>query len=146
MPAEPPGSGNLILRALPAVSSEIYRLRVQMRPFLPMSHVVEGILVAYAPYYILANIEMYYLTDFPSLARTLPQVRPSIFFSVPRFYEKVWNQFSATGAGRLWSRLPNGLVKRLLAIPLRYVVLRKAGLDRCRQLIVGSAPIGMELL
>ena len=49
--------------------------------------------------YILANIEMYYLTDFPSLARTLPQVRPSIFFSVPRFYEKVWNQFAATDAG-----------------------------------------------
>ena len=119
---------------------------VRYLSFLPMSHVVEGILVAYAPYYILANIEMYYLTDFPSLARTLPQVRPSIFFSVPRFYEKVWNQFSATGAGRLWMRLPNGLVKRLLAIPLRYVVLRKAGLDRCRQLIVGSAPIGMELL
>lgn len=114
--------------------------------FLPMSHVVEGILVAYAPYYILSDIEMYFLNDFGALADVLPKVRPTLFFSVPRFYEKVWNQFAATGAGRLWIALPEGVVKRLLAIPLRFVVLRRAGLDRCRQLLVGSAPIGMDLL
>ena len=114
--------------------------------FLPMSHVVEGILVAYAPYYILADIEMYYLNDFPSLAEVLPKVRPNLFFSVPRFYEKVWNQFAATAAGQYWMGLPDGPVKRLLAAPLRTVLLRKAGLDCCRQLIVGSAPVGMELL
>ncbi len=114
--------------------------------FLPMSHVVEGILVAYAPYYILTNMEMYYLNDFPALAKVLPKVRPSIFFSVPRFYEKVWNQFGSTGLGRFWIDLPEGPLKSLLAHPLRYAVLRRAGLDRCRQLIVGSAPIGMELL
>lgn len=114
--------------------------------FLPMSHVVEGILVAYAPYYILSDIEMYYLNDFPSLAASLPKVRPNLFFSVPRFYEKLWNQLAATGAGRLWIRLPEGKLKHVLARPLRWVLLRKAGLDRCRQLIVGSAPIGMELL
>ena len=114
--------------------------------FLPMSHVVEGILVAYAPYYILSDIEMYYLNDFGALVEALPQVRPTLFFSVPRFYEKVWNQFAATAAGRFWISLPDGTLKRLLAAPLRRIVLRKAGLDRCRQLIVGSAPIGMELL
>jgi len=65
---------------------------------------------------------------------------------VPRFYEKVWNQFAATDAGRFWISLPDGALKRSLAAPLRRVVLRKAGLDRCRQLLVGSAPIGMELL
>lgn len=80
------------------------------------------------------------------MVTTLPKVRPSIFFSAPRFYEKVWNQFLATVAGRFWVGLPNGMAKRLLAVPLRHVLLRKAGLDRCRQLIVGSAPIGMELL
>ena len=114
--------------------------------FLPMSHVVEGILVAYAPYYILSDIEMYYLNDFGALVDALPKVRPTLFFSVPRFYEKVWNQFAATGAGRFWIALPDGMLKRVVAWPLRHVVLRKAGLDKCRQLIVGSAPIGMELL
>jgi long-chain acyl-CoA synthetase len=114
--------------------------------FLPMSHVVEGILVAYAPYYILSDIEMYYLNDFGALAEVLPRVRPTLFFSVPRFYEKVWNQFAATDAGRFWISLPEGALKQALAAPLRHMVLRKAGLDRCRQLLVGSAPIGMDLL
>lgn len=114
--------------------------------FLPMSHVVEGILVAYAPYYILSDIEMYYLNDFGALVEALPKVRPTLFFSVPRFYEKVWNQFAAIDAGRYWISLPDGALKRALAAPLRRLVLRKAGLDRCRQLLVGSAPIGMELL
>lgn len=119
---------------------------VRYLSFLPMSHVVEGILVAYAPYYILANIQLYYLNDFSQLVDALPKVRPSIFFSVPRFYEKVWNQFVGTGAGAWWSGLESGLVKRVLAPPLRYVLLRKAGLDKCRQLIVGSASISLELL
>ena len=114
--------------------------------FLPMSHVVEGILVAYAPYYILSDIEMYYLNDFAALTQALPQVRPTLFFSVPRFYEKVWNQFAASSAGQRWIALPNGPAKRALAAPLRRALLRKAGLDRCRQLLVGSAPIGMDLL
>ena len=114
--------------------------------FLPMSHVVEGILVSYAPYYILSDIEMYYLNDFNVLVDALPRVRPTLFFSVPRFYEKVWNQFAATDAGRFWISLPDGALKQALAAPLRRVVLRKAGLDHCRQLLVGSAPIGMELL
>ncbi|MBQ9004069.1 MAG: AMP-binding protein [Eggerthellaceae bacterium] len=120
--------------------------KVRYLSFLPMSHVVEGILVAYAPYYILADIEMYYLSDFPALAGVLPKVRPNLFFSVPRFYEKVWNQFAASAPGRFWVSLPDSPAKRLLAVPLRYVILRRAGLDRCRQLIVGSAPIGGELL
>ena len=114
--------------------------------FLPMSHVVEGILVAYAPYFILSDIEMYFLNDFGALAQTLPKVRPTLFFSVPRFYEKVWNQFAASSAGRAWIAMPEGTQKRLMAVPLRRALLRRAGLDQCRQLLVGSAPMSLELL
>jgi len=114
--------------------------------FLPMSHVVEGILVAYAPYYILSDIEMYYLNDFDALVDTLPKVRPTLFFSVPRFYEKVWNQFEASSVGRTYLAMEEGPAKRALAKVARVGLLRRAGLDRCRQLIVGSAPVSMELL
>ena len=114
--------------------------------FLPMSHVVEGILVAYAPYYILSDIEMYFLNDFGMLAEALPKVRPALFFSVPRFYEKVWNEFEATDAGKRYLSMPEGVAKRAFARVAREVLLRKAGLDQCRQLIVGSAPVSMELL
>ena len=114
--------------------------------FLPMSHVVEGILVAYAPYYILSDIEFYFLNDFGMLAETLPKVRPTLFFSVPRFYEKVWSEFEATEAGRRYLTMPDGPLKRAYAQVARRVLLRRAGLDQCRQLLVGSAPVSMELL
>ena len=114
--------------------------------FLPMSHVVEGILVAYAPYYMLTDIEMYFLNDFPLLVETLPKVRPTLFFSVPRFYEKLWDQFATSDAGKRYLAMDDGPAKRALARVARAVLLRKAGLDKCRQLIVGSAPVSMELL
>ena len=114
--------------------------------FLPMSHVVEGILVAYAGYYILRKVDYYCLNDFDMLVETLPKVRPTIFFSVPRFYEKLWNQFIDSSAGKRWLAMPEGLAKDAYESICRAVILRKAGLDKCRQLIVGSAPIRNELL
>jgi long-chain acyl-CoA synthetase len=58
--------------------------------FLPMGHVVEGILAAYSPYYFPAPIEIYFLEDFRKLQEELPKVKPTIFFAVPRIYEKIW--------------------------------------------------------
>lgn len=114
--------------------------------FLPMSHVVEGILAAYAPYCMLCKAKIYYLTDFQMLAQALPQVRPTVFFSVPRFYEKLWEQIEENPLGQRYLKMSNGPLKRLTATILRRAVLRKAGLDKCSQLLVGSAPISEELL
>ena len=108
--------------------------------FLPMSHVVEGILGAYAPYLVPAPVDIYFLEDFRQLARTLPQVKPTIFFSVPRLYDKVWEGIAASSVGRLYLSLHDGLRRRMLRPLLRWASLRKAGLDRCAQLMVGSAP------
>jgi long-chain acyl-CoA synthetase len=119
--------------------------------FLPMNHVVEGILGAYAPYYVPAPVDVTFLEDFHALPQTLPRVRPTIFFSVPRFYEKVWERFQESAAGRLYGAVSSPEARssmlRGLARPLlRRALLRKAGLDRCAQLLVGSAPCPAGLL
>ncbi len=114
--------------------------------FLPTSHVVEGILATYAPYCMLCKVKLYYLNDFSMLTKALPKVRPTVFFSVPRFYEKLWEQIEHNPLGRLYLRMSEGCIRRLLGKLLRKAVLRKAGLDRCSQLIVGSAPMSEELL
>jgi long-chain acyl-CoA synthetase len=119
--------------------------------FLPMNHVVEGILGAYAPYYVPAPVDVTFLEDFRGLSQTLPRVRPTIFFSVPRFYEKVWERFKESGAGRWYSAVSGSAsrasVLRNLARPvLRKALLRKAGLHCCAQLLVGSAPCAPSLL
>ncbi len=114
--------------------------------FLPMSHVVEGILAAYAPYCLLCKAKVYYLNDFQMLTQALPQVRPTVFFSVPRFYEKLWEQIVQNPLGRRYLTMSDGWQKRLAGRLLRGAVLRKAGLNKCSQLLVGSAPISEELL
>ena len=119
--------------------------------FLPMNHVVEGILGAYAPYYVPAPVDVTFLEDFRGLSQTLPRVRPTIFFSVPRFYEKVWERFKESAVGRSYGALSGSAsrasVLRNLARPvLRKALLRKAGLHCCAQLLVGSAPCAPSLL
>jgi long-chain acyl-CoA synthetase len=125
--------------------------RVRIRParylsFLPMNHVVEGILGTYAPYFMPAPVDVWFLEDFYALSRALPRVRPTVFFSVPRFYEKVWERFAAQAAGRLYLSLPPGGPRRALRPLVRRALLRRAGLDRCAQLLVGSAPCPNRLL
>jgi long-chain acyl-CoA synthetase len=113
---------------------------------LPMSHVVEGILGTWAPYWLPAPVRITFLDDVRAVGRALPLVRPTIFFCVPRLYEKVWAALAATRPGHRYLH-DAGRVERALERPvLRRVLLRRAGLDRCRMLIAGSAPIDAGLL
>ncbi len=119
--------------------------------FLPMNHVVEGILGTYAPYYAPAPLKLYFLEDFQELAHVLPQVKPKVFFSVPRFYEKLWDSFSESLWGKIYckSKKQWGLkivLNKYLAGFLGNLLLKKAGLHKCSQLIVGSAPISESLI
>lgn len=114
--------------------------------YLPMSHVVEGILAVYSPYYVPAALDIYFLEEFDALPWALKTARPTIFFSVPRFFEKVRVAFGENPLAKIYQTLPNGLRRSLLRILLRRGLLRKAGLDRCRQMIVGSAPSIPDLL
>jgi len=140
--------GNLVFMAESLCSMlpwEVRNSEASYLSFLPMNHVVEGIIGAYSPYYAPAPLQVYFLEDFRGLQRALPMVRPNVFFSVPRFYEKMWGAFAESWLGRLY--LGAGERSRRFLRPLlRRMLLRRAGLDRCAQLIVGSAPSSEELL
>jgi long-chain acyl-CoA synthetase len=114
--------------------------------FLPMNHVVEGILGTYSPYYAPASLKLYFLENFQTLETTLPMVRPSIFFSVPRFYEKVWSKIQQSWLGSMYLNANEGMIKTIIGKILKRSLLKQAGLDICAQLIVGSAPISEEIL
>ena len=113
--------------------------------FLPMSHVVEGILATYGPAYLPAPVDVWFVEDLRDLPRVLPMVRPVVFFGVPRVYEKLWDRFATSSAGRRY--LARGPFARSLIRPfVRRGLLRASGLDRCEQLLVGSAPASERLL
>ncbi|MCZ3366070.1 MULTISPECIES: AMP-binding protein [Methanobacterium] len=113
--------------------------------FLPMNHVVEGIMGTYAPYYAPASLNLYFLENFHDLEESLQKVRPNVFFSVPRFYEKVWCNVLESKIGQIYLN-SSGILKTVLGKLIRREILKRAGLDRCAQLIVGSAPVSDELL
>ncbi len=139
------------LRWMAETMSSLLSFRSHTRPaaylsFLPLSHVVEGILGAYTPYYFGAPLSIYFLNDFDQVAESLPRVRPTIFFSVPRFYEKVWDQLAGNSVGRLYISSHSPSLKKILRPILKSRLLARAGLDQCDQLIVGSAPVSQKLL
>ncbi len=113
--------------------------------FLPMNHVVEGIMGTYAPYYAPASLNLYFLENFHDLEESLQKVRPNIFFSVPRFYEKVWCSVIESRIGQIYLN-SNGILKKVLRKLIKRETLKRAGMDRCAQLIVGSAPVSDDLL
>jgi long-chain acyl-CoA synthetase len=114
--------------------------------FLPMSHVVEGILGTYSPYDLPAPVEVTFLEDFRRVAATLPAVRPTVFFSVPRLYQKVWEGVGRSRIGMRYQRMRAGPLRWILRPAVRRAMLRRAGLDRCAQLLVGSAAVDEQLL
>ncbi|MGZ4865473.1 MAG: AMP-binding protein, partial [Halobacteriota archaeon] len=120
--------------------------RTSYLSFLPMGHVVEGILATYSPYYIPAPVDIYFLEDFKKLQEELPHVGPTVFFSVPRIYEKVWEALVRNTLGRFYVKTKSPLLKRALRTPLKNMTLKRAGLNRCAQLMVGSARSSEELL
>jgi long-chain acyl-CoA synthetase len=114
--------------------------------FLPMNHVVEGILATYSPFYAPAPVNLYFLEDFRGLQDALLKVRPTVFFSVPRFYEKMLDRLRAIGMAKRVLERPSGALGSLIAPLIRSRTLRAAGLDRCAYLISGSSPMGPEIL
>ncbi len=119
---------------------------VRYLSFLPMNHVVEGILGTYSPYYAPAPLKIYFLEDFGDLTSALPRAKPTIFFSVPRFYEKLWSQLKNSFLGSHYIHLKPGILKKVLKPVVKRLFLGKAGLDRCSQLIVGSATSSQHLI
>ena len=114
--------------------------------YLPMNHVVEGILATYSPYYVPAALDLYFLDEFNDLQWALQKVRPTIFFSVPRFFEKVRATFLENPLARYYVSLPENGLQRLLKPLLRRGLLKKTGLNQCKQIIVGSATTDPALL
>ncbi len=107
--------------------------------FLPMNHVAEGITATYSPYFIPAAMTFYYLGDYHSLQQALKTAKPTVLFAIPRFYEKLWSALSISSLGQQYLKAKNPTKKTFLRRLVRFGLLRKSGLDKSTQLIVGAA-------
>jgi long-subunit acyl-CoA synthetase (AMP-forming) len=133
--------------------------------YLPLSHVAEQMNSLYDP--LTAGICVSFAESLETLADTLREVRPTIFFAVPRVWEKMEAAMEAAGTKAplfrrklvAWARrqgLAGGLAEQQgRGRPLAYglarrlvfdTVRRRLGLDQARFCISSAAPISRRTL
>ena len=140
-----------------------------MVSYLPLSHIAEQTCSIHAP--LLNAIQVYFAESFEKLPENLREVRPTVFFGVPRVWEKfklkAEAQIAAQPASRqkvmAWARKAglrwqeqtlSGKSPNLL-LDLQYSAARKAvfsklkkriGFDRTHIFATSAAPIGRDVI
>jgi long-chain acyl-CoA synthetase len=137
--------------------------------YLPLSHIAEQQLTIHLP--ITGGSCTYFAESIDKLADNIKEVRPTLFFGVPRIWEKFHAAVSskmaeATGAKASIARWARGVGARVselrsvgrepsgglamqysLANRLVFTPLKQAlGLDECATFVSGAAPIGRDVL
>lgn len=136
--------------------------------FLPMAHVAERVLAFYGR--INTGMATYFASSIAKVLEEVVEVRPTIFGSVPRIFEKAyakimstveqsppvrqrifrWAERAGRESVRLWQAgkpIPFGLkLQHRLADRLVFSKLRAVFGGRVRYFITGAAPIAPEIL
>lgn len=99
--------------------------------YMPVNHIAAQILDIYTSSVLGANI---YFSDKPDinhiLKTCLPIVRPTIFMSVPR----------------IWEKIKDKIEQKSHIFTLKPLISYKLGFDKCKLLITCAAPIDKEIL
>ncbi len=137
--------------------------------YLPLSHIAEQVFTIHGP--ITCGASVYFAESLEKVPDNLKEIQPTIFFGVPRIWEKFHagiaaKMATAQGAKKLlveWARRvgsrvtdlrsrghePEGLLRAEYAAASRLVFdkLKPAiGLGRARLCVTGAAPIAKEVL
>jgi long-chain acyl-CoA synthetase len=137
--------------------------------YLPLSHIAEQTCSLFGP--LLKGMQVYFAESFERLGENLREVRPTVFFAVPRVWEKFKAKAEAGFAQQpkaqqrtlTWAR---DVASRWHALTLEHrqptlrlsaqyalaqqlvfsALKRRIGLDRCRFFATSAAPIARDVL
>jgi long-chain acyl-CoA synthetase len=137
--------------------------------YLPLSHIAEQVFTIHGP--ITAGSPVYFAESIEKLPDNLKEVRPTVFFGVPRIWEKFHAGISgklglATGfkeklaswamkVGRAYHSNKNANKEPAFSLSMQYKLANKLiyskvkpaiGMDRARVCVSGAAPISQEIL
>jgi long-chain acyl-CoA synthetase len=137
--------------------------------FLPLSHIAERVVSHFGQ--LVAGGETWFAQSMATVPRDLRECRPTIFFAVPRVWEKLHAGVldsarhepavmrrplerylrlleGAVAAERAGTREPVGdrLARAAMGATLGAAIRRRLGLDKARILVSGAAPIHADLL
>lgn len=137
--------------------------------YLPLAHIAEQLFTLYAP--IDCGLTSYFAPSFEALKDTIIDVEPTVFFGVPRVYEKIFdaikselsrknvvsrkvinhfiktckNYYAARNIGRMpsfWLNSQYQFGARKLFLELR----KKLGFSKTRIFVCGAAPVSRDIL
>jgi long-chain acyl-CoA synthetase len=112
----------------------------RMLSHLPLAHVAERWVVECMSLYI--GYQVFFSEDLKTFVADLRRARPTLFFTVPRLWQKFQQGVVA--------KMPPQKLERLMRLPIvrRFVgrkILRGLGLDAVRVAVCGAAPMPAEL-
>jgi long-chain acyl-CoA synthetase len=160
---------NLVTQMRHSIDVLSWREGDERLAFLPMCHVAERVAGAY--YAIATGAISNYAESPETVPENIREVQPTVFGAVPRVWERFysavmialkdataferWAYRQAIGAGyrvadaRLARRPPNLAERAAFALAYRLVlrnIRMMIGVDRCRWLFTGAAPIAPDLI
>ena len=137
--------------------------------YLPLSHIAEQMFSIHSP--ITAGYQIYFAEGVTKIPDNLKEVRPTIFFGVPRVWERFYNGVSAQlasaegakakiagfarGVGTKVTNLKNEGKSPSGLLALQYNVASKLvlskvhaalGMDAARVMVTGAAPLPKQIL
>jgi long-subunit acyl-CoA synthetase (AMP-forming) len=133
--------------------------------YLPLSHIAEQNLTLYGQIY--AGYTVSFCPKLELLGTVLQEVRPTVFFGVPRVWERIEHRMKEAAKGRPWAVRKLGEWARRVGLeagrariegrrlPLSYPLAKRLvfdrvrgalGLDRARLVVSGAAKLSMSTL
>ncbi|EOD05406.1 long-chain-fatty-acid-CoA ligase [Emiliania huxleyi CCMP1516] len=122
--------------------------------YLPLAHIFETVVMNFCLFRGAAV--GFYQGDTLKIVDDLQALRPTIFVSVPRLYNRIHDKIAKGGlAGKLFFKALDAKLQRLHATGsgehrlydalIFSKVRRQLGLDRCAKMLCGSAPIAADV-
>ena len=128
--------------------------------YLPLAHIMERLIQT--AFYLLGAGVGFYQGDTLKITEDLVALRPTVFVSVPRLWNKIYDKITAGAAAKggvaaylfnsaleakkYWLRTTNCITHSLWDRLVFGAVAQRVGLDRVRVMITGSAPIAPHVM